>query len=91
MEPQSPVILGRPELKDFEVIYDKDQPEYKPLPALRADNGIAVSRWKLSFKERLQVLLTGNLYLSQLTFNQPLQPQNPTVDVPEFCLSEATQ
>ena len=90
MKPQSPVMLGNPNLQKFEVMYAKDQSEYQSLPALVASNGTAVTRWRLSLKERLRILFTGNLYLSQLTFNKPLQPQLPTVDEPEYSLGEAT-
>lgn len=62
-----------------QVTFAKDQPEYLQLPALRIFNeqGQIVSRWKLNWRERLTVLFTGEFFLSQLTFNQPLQPIKP--------------
>ncbi len=39
---------------------------------------------ELSWRERLKLLLTGNLYLQQLAFHRPLQPQLPSVDKPEL-------
>lgn len=75
MKPISPVIK---EFKQFEKVLAKDQPEYLPLPVLQVDN-FTISRWKLSFWERLVVLFTGNLYLQQMNFQQPLQPQLPSV------------
>lgn len=65
--------------------YAKDQPEYLPLPVLRVHGpeGRVVSRWRLSWRERLIILLTGDLYLSQLTFNSKLQPIKPTISFTE--------
>jgi len=57
------------------VVYAKDQKEYLPLPAHRTKKGEVTSCWKLSLWERLQILFTGKLFLSVLTFNHPLQPQ----------------
>ncbi len=54
--------------------YAEDQPEYLPLPAHKTPDGIVTSCWTLSFKERLRVLIHGQVFLSQMTFNQPLQP-----------------
>ena len=56
------------------VVYAKDQPEYLPLPAIRNDTGIVITRWKLSWRERLRAVWSGDLYLTILTFNRPLQP-----------------
>jgi len=55
-------------------VFAADQPEYIPLPAYRTEDGMVITRWRLTWRERLQVLLTGNLWLSVLTFNRPLQP-----------------
>lgn len=66
------------------VVFAKDQPEYLPLPAYRSKNGCMVtSCWKMNFKERLRMLLTGRVYLSLLTFGNPLQPQIVSVSPPE--------
>lgn len=64
------------------IVFAKDQPEYLPLPAHLSDGGIVTSCWKLTWKERLKVLIWGKLYLQVLTFNKPLQPQLPLVDNP---------
>lgn len=82
MKPVSPVIPGA---ALPEVTFAKDQPQYLPLPAYRdsGDKGAVLSRWRLSWKERLKILWTGNLYLWCLTFQQPLQPLFPTVDKPD--------
>lgn len=69
MTPISPAIPGMPE-----VVYAKDQPEYLPLPAYRTGDGTVVTRWRLSWSERIRVLLGGSVWLTILTFNNPLQP-----------------
>lgn len=71
MTPASPVF---PSMVTPEVVYAKDQPEYIPLPSYRTDDGEVITRWKLSFFERLRVLATGNIWHHQLTFNRKLQP-----------------
>lgn len=72
MKPICPVIPGGFLIP--EVVYAKDQPEYIPLPAWRGEDGKVVTRWKLTWRERLRVLMSGNLWLTILTFNRPLQP-----------------
>jgi hypothetical protein len=74
MKPVSPVIKGFKE-----VVFAKKQSQYLPLPAIIGKNGMVISRWRFGLRERLRVLFVGNLYLCQLTFNDPLQPQLPTV------------
>lgn len=58
-----------------------NQPRYLPLPAY-SDATETVSRWRLSWWERLCVLFTGRLWLRQMNFGQPLQPQKPQVEYP---------
>ena len=62
------------EFEQSNVVYAKDQPEYLPLPAHRSEEGCVSTCWRLSWKERLNLLLHGRLFLSVLTFNKPLQP-----------------
>lgn len=66
------------------VTYAKDQPEYLPLPVVRAPNGEIVTCWRLSRWERLRLLISGRFFLIVLTFNNPLQPMQLTVDAPTF-------
>jgi hypothetical protein len=70
------------------VTFAKDQPEYLPLPAWRDEEGQVVSCWKLTFVERLKVVFGTNIWLSQLTFNQPLQPQKPYIGSPFVAITE---
>lgn len=72
------------EFPEQTTVYAKDQPEYRPLPAHHfcdAEGRIACC-WSLSWRERLQVLLTGRIWHQVLTFNRPLQPQLLTVEKP---------
>ena len=71
MKPMTPVVPG---CTTPEVVYAKDQPEYIPLPSHRTDDGTVITRWKLSIRERIRLLIGGSLWLSVLTFNHPLQP-----------------
>lgn len=79
--------------KGWNVTYAEDQPAYLPLPAHRngerdAENnfidrtGNVTTCWKMTFLERLKVLFTGRVYLSQWTFHEALQPQRVTVENP---------
>jgi len=55
----------------------KDQPEYLPLPCYvdPGPRGEVVSCWRLSWHERLQVLLTGHVWLTLWSFHEPITPQ----------------
>jgi len=65
------------EFKEQNIVFAKDQPEYRPLPAFKNDSpqGEVISCYKLSFIERLQILFTGKMWISVLSFNKPLTPQ----------------
>lgn len=73
MKPIKPPITAR----GFkEVVYAENQPEYISLPGLKSKDaqGVLITAWSLSFKERLKLLFGTPLYLLLLTFNHPLQP-----------------
>ena len=57
-----------------EVIYAKDQPQYRQLPAIRYEDGTVITRWRCAWSDRIRILFSGNIYLKVLTFNSPLQP-----------------
>lgn len=69
-----------------EIVFAKDQPEYQPLPAVvvqfQGGEVAVITRWRLSLRERLRVLFGGSLWLQQMTFGKPLQPQLPSVTAP---------
>ena len=69
------------------VIFAKDQPQYRPLPAYRIEGdpkGRVICCWELSWRERLVLLFRGVLWHQILTFNHPLQPQLITTRKPEM-------
>lgn len=83
MNPVSPVIPGA---APPETVYAKDQPPYIPLPVVKLgdDTGTVLSRWRLTWRERLRVLWSGDVYLWQLTFGGPLQPTKLEATRPEI-------
>ena len=69
------------EFKGQNVIFAKDQPEYQPLPALRMPDGEVYTCWEFTDEEIESVIRTRCIYFKQLTFNQPLQPILPLVEL----------
>ena len=86
MIPISPVLPLQPKTKELEIVFAKNQPEYQPLPAIRTTDGTVITHWKLSWKERFIIFFKGSLYFQQLTFNNPLQPQLPTIEEPQLTI-----
>lgn len=70
------------EFPEQNCMYAKDQPGYRPLPVHKTPDGMAISCWALTWRERLRVLLTGKMWWCVLTFNRPLQPHFASVDRP---------
>lgn len=58
------------------LIIGKDQEEYLPLPAYLepGENGQVVTCWELSEADLKRIQETKRVYVSTLTFHQPLQP-----------------
>ena len=61
-----------------------NQPPYHPLPAHVDGPGIVTCCWRLSWRERLQVLLTGRVWQRIMTFSKPLQPQQLRAEKPNL-------
>lgn len=78
-----PVLPSTPDIK--EVVFAENQPEYLKMPAATVqytDGSIGViSRYKLSWRERVRVLFRGDLWIQLLTAGSP-QPQLPSVYEP---------
>ncbi len=75
------------EFPEQSVVYAKDQPQYRPLPAYvapRDPEGRIICCWSLTWRERLKLLFTGRIWHHILTFRQPLQPQLLEVEKPEM-------
>jgi len=68
--------------EEHNCVYAENQPEYLPLPVYKTPEGMVISCWGLTFKERLRVLFTGKIWWSVFTFNKPLQPQLPFAKSP---------
>ncbi len=68
--------------EECNVVFAEDQPEYQSLPAHCATRelGDVVSCWELSEEEVQKIVETRRIYISQLSFHQPLQPIYPTVN-----------
>jgi len=66
--------------KHQNTVYAKNQPQYLPLPSHKTEDGIVTSCWSLTLWERFRVCFGSKIYLSQMTFNQPLQPQKPSLN-----------
>ena len=62
----------------------KDQPEYLPLPVhYDRATGVMTSCWEMTWFERLRCLVSGRVFVSQMTFGRALQPQVLKLDPPE--------
>lgn len=68
--------------KHSNIVFAKDQPQYQSLPALRLDSpeGEVISCWRLTFIERLKVLIFGRVWMSLMMFGQPLTPSRLAVN-----------
>ena len=62
--------------------FAENQKPYMPLPAYKEDDGTITHCHKLNLYERIRILLTGRLWISVLTFNEPPQPILPAVFKP---------
>ncbi len=69
--------------KGHTCVFAEHQPEYLPLPVHVAPDGCVTSCWQLTWCERVRVLCTGLVWLSGLTFNQPMQLLLPSTERPE--------
>lgn len=68
--------------KHCNITYAENQPQYNPLPGLKLDTkeGEFIACYKMNFWERLKVLFTGKVWVSFMTFNNPLTPHFITVN-----------
>jgi hypothetical protein len=69
------------EFAEQTMVWAKDQPPYLPLPAW-VNERETVSCWGLTWGDRLRLLFTGRLWLRQMNFGSPLQPQQVTAYSP---------
>lgn len=79
-------LNGRPTPPGYKRrVIGADQPEYQPLPAIVHETfeQTILSGWRLSWRERLRVLVVGRVYVQLLTFGDPVQPQIVSTELPE--------
>jgi hypothetical protein len=64
------------EFPEQNALFAANQPEYLPLPGFKVPgpDGIVVSCWRLSYRERFRLLFTGKVWLGLMTFGKPLTP-----------------
>ena len=81
-----PIVPIVPSFKLPVTTFAKDQPEYIALPAHVGPppDFMTVTRWRFSFTERVRILLSGDLWLTILTFGKPLQPVKLDAECPIF-------
>jgi len=72
--------------KEANLTLAKNQPKYKQLPVYYDphNQGIMIYCYRLSWKERFKLLLSGKLWASQLTFNNGFNPVNMAVHKDDF-------
>lgn len=84
MEAISPVLPSSPSIQ--EIVLARNQPQYKPLPVayLEYMDGTKsmISCYKLTWRERFMIFLSGMVWWEQLTFGEPLQPQKMYIEEP---------
>lgn len=80
MKPVSPVFKPCDE-----ITIGANQSPYTPLPAVPLGDieGTILTRWHLSWRERLTALIHGDVYLFVMTFGGKLQPMSLQVERPE--------
>ena len=70
--------------KQVNVTIAKDQPQYQPIPAHRADDdsGSVIFCWQLTDEEKQRVMETGVIWHSAMTFGHAFQPQLLSTECP---------
>jgi hypothetical protein len=73
----------------YETVLAKDQPEYLQMSVLmeRGDEevwGQTTCRYELTWRERLRVLFSGSIFISQLTFGGKYAPIRPATTLGEL-------
>lgn len=73
---------------EHNAVYGANQKEkYLPLPAYmnkKDPNGQIITCWKLTLIDQIRVLITGRVWVSVLTFQDPLQPLHMTAKKSDY-------
>lgn len=83
MYPIRPVLVKLPKGKFQTITFAENQPQYRALPVILNGDHV-ISRWQLTFKERLVFLFRGYFYITQKNFGEDLQPILPSIDEPKL-------
>lgn len=89
MYPTSPVLPGHAEMP--EVSYGKPGCNDLPAVIIPGPEGEVISRWKMSDDEIALLVNGGDVYLSLMTFGEPLQPILLRVATPEMIMKESRE
>lgn len=79
MRAVSPVI---PQADESEAVFAEDSLVYQPLPSIKRDDGVVLTRWLLTEDERRQVAEQGYLYVALITRDGTIQPLKLSVEIP---------
>lgn len=79
MRAVSPVI---PQADENEAVFAEDSFVYQPLPSIKRDDGVVLTRWLLSDDERKQVAEQGYLYVALITRDGTIQPLKLSTVIP---------
>jgi hypothetical protein len=79
-----PTVSATPLSAEVEI--GADQPEYEPMKCIigSSEYRVVTVRFKLTWRERWDLLCGGNLWLQQLTFNKPFAPVKLSTTEPEI-------
>ena len=80
MRAVSPVI---PQADEKESVFAEESPVYQPLPSIRREDNLVLTRWLLSPDECRQVAEQGYLYVALITLDGVIQPLKLTAVIPE--------
>ena len=72
---------------EAQTTFAKGQEEYNTLKGFLDKNdefGTAVFHWRLGWRQRLSVRITGSIWQASMTFHKPLQPLSMATDVSSF-------
>ncbi len=73
---------------EHNLLLGSKQDEYNTLPALLTNNGTVYTQWKFTEEELQHIAEKGFITLAQLTFNNPFQPMNIFMEMPEEAIAD---
>lgn len=70
------------------IVIAENQPDYLPMPAYIYDDQVITCCWKLTFRERLSLLFSGELWHNIWATGNSLQPQRLAVYKPTMYMTK---